>query len=227
MALPPFATLRGSMITSRGIGKTLVLAAFAALLSLSGSLCASAGYAAVQRDERADLPVAAPVYSWYDSSQKPKAIAIAVHGLIMHGGTFDTMAKQLASEGVIVYAPDLRGYGRWLDEKSASGGSKARLETDYDSSYLDLVTLIREAKKKNPGLPLYCIGESLGTAMILRAAAEMPNAVDGMILASLAVQTQSFYTAKAKLSSSVLPPWHQLDLEPFIKKFASEDPQIA
>ena len=78
-------------------------------------------------------------------------------------------AKRLASEGVIVYAPDLRGYGRWLDEKSASGGSKARLETDYDSSYLDLVTLIREAK--DPGLPLYCIGESLGTAMILRAAA--------------------------------------------------------
>ena len=186
------------MITNRGIGKSLALAACAALLSLSFGLSASAGYAAVQRDDRTDLPVAAPVYSWYDSTQKPKAIAIAVHGLIMHGGTFDTMAKQLAANGVIVYAPDLRGYGRWLDEKSASGGSKARSETDYESSYLDLVTLIREAKKKNPGLPLYCIGESLGTAMVLRAAAEMPNAVDGMILPAPRFRTQSFYSAKGQ-----------------------------
>jgi len=58
------------------------------------------------------------VYRWSDTTVKPRAVAVIVHGLTLHGLTYDAFARHLAERGVIVYAPDLRGYGRWYKEGS-------------------------------------------------------------------------------------------------------------
>src|SRR5271168_4183523 len=58
------------------------------------------------------------VYRWSDPTVKPKAVALIVHGLTLHGLVYDAFARHLAERGVIVYAPDLRGYGRWYKEGS-------------------------------------------------------------------------------------------------------------
>jgi alpha-beta hydrolase superfamily lysophospholipase len=56
------------------------------------------------------------VYRWADPEVKPRAVAVIVHGLTMHGLVYDAFARHLAKLGIIVYAPDLRGYGRWYKE---------------------------------------------------------------------------------------------------------------
>lgn len=50
---------------------------------------------------------------WLDRSVEHRGVIIAMHGLIMHGGVFDTVASNLAEKGFIVLAADMRGYGRW------------------------------------------------------------------------------------------------------------------
>jgi alpha-beta hydrolase superfamily lysophospholipase len=145
-----------------------------------------------------------------------------VHGLTLHSGTFDTIARRLAEEGVAVYAQDLRGHGRWMD--GASGNS---VTVDYESSYCDLVSLIKSVKAKYPNLPFFCIGESLGADLAMRAAGDMPGTFDGLILSSPAVKIQSFTKEKLEMGGRLLStPKRQVDIVPFMREFASDDPQI-
>jgi alpha-beta hydrolase superfamily lysophospholipase len=205
-------------------GKSLIVALSLALTALMSG--AARTQAQVIREDQAAIKQESPVYCWRDASIRPRAIAIAVHGLTMHGGTFDTMARRLAANGVIVYAPDLRGYGRWMPDKNGNQRYK-EASVDYESSYSDLVSLVKSAKQQYPDLPMFCIGESLGTAMALRAASEMPDAFQGIVLSSPAVKLHAFIWSKLEMSGPIMVnPNRQMDLVKYIKKFASEDPQI-
>jgi len=169
------------------------------------------------------------VYKWSDTSAKPTAIVVAVHGLTLHGLIFETLAMHLAEQGMVVFAPDLRGYGRWCQNNENdqidqhSSGSVA-----YDQSRQDLISLLAAAKSDYPGIPLYCIGESLGAGIVLFAAAEKPSLIDGLILSSPAIKPRlnifpRVFEDTAKLFAN---PSREVDLVPYIKKFASEDPRI-
>ena len=52
------------------------------------------------------------LYQWTDSDAKPRAVIIAIHGILMHGRTYEHLAEHLAKEGMIVLSPDLPGCGR-------------------------------------------------------------------------------------------------------------------
>ncbi|MBK9144302.1 MAG: alpha/beta fold hydrolase [Candidatus Melainabacteria bacterium] len=54
-----------------------------------------------------------PVMVWHDDDRKPVGVAMAFHGLIMHGGVYENLARDLARQGFVVVAPDMRGFGRW------------------------------------------------------------------------------------------------------------------
>ncbi len=93
---------------------TRIALAISALL-VSGALEAPARADVI----RSDLPtlIEAPphtrIYEWRDPDIKPRGVAIACHGLVLHGATYDVMARNLAAKGFIVIAADMRGYGRW------------------------------------------------------------------------------------------------------------------
>ena len=125
-------------------------------------LCVTQVQAHVIRDDDICITAQAPVYAWLETEGEPKAVAITIHGLTMHGGVYDTLARRLAENGFVIFAPDLRGYGRWQHYMG---------KVDYQQSFDDLVALIEAARAKYPGLPLYCIGESLGADFALKAAA--------------------------------------------------------
>src|ERR1700733_16236311 len=78
------------------------------------------------------------VYQWSDPEVKPRAAAVIIHGLGMHGLVYDAFARHLAEAGVIVYAPDLRGYGRWYKEEVI----------DYNKSRADLLDLVTALKNE-------------------------------------------------------------------------------
>lgn len=323
---------------AKSVGRTALIAA--AILSISLPVSAK-----VVREDFPKIEGAPAVhlYQWRDPALKPKAVALAVHGLIMHGATYDSLARELASRGVIVVALDLRGYGRWYKDapdkgkmmvqvalgkrhKSArqkqqeeefsaeifqglhggssvpptieptaeSKGIEIGLDSDlitdtdpvhkanettlldassalnligpkteipsmpgasdlhgqrtvhetslqasslqdpaihYGQSYKELVQLSSALRNKYPSLPLYCIGESLGAALALHLASDMPDSIDGLILSSPAVKRKLFYFAPALVKDVVsvlsrpFPLFTQVDVSPYIRRWASEDPK--
>jgi len=195
-----------------------------------------------------------PLSVWRDEQAKPKAVAICVHGLVMHGRVFDRMARTLAAQGFVVYAQDLRGYGRWqeksyraiigderpagpsqlnqpitLSEPTALASDGTRVaEVRYDKSYEDLKQVINAAHHEHPSLPLFLIGESLGAGLSLHAAQDMPGAVSGLVLSSPALKRRLYIapTVVKDCATLVTNPHQECDLAPYIKKLSSEDPRI-
>ncbi len=187
------------------------------------SLLGTQAKAEVVREDSAESLInrKTPVYVWQDSTQKPRAVAIAIHGLVMHGGVYNVLANKLASEGIIVIAPDLRGFGRWQESQSKEA------QLNYNKSYEDISELVKAASERYPNLPLYCIGESMGAGLAMHVAINNPKLVDGLVLSSPALKPRLYVGPVLSETPSVLIKMHKkVNLEPYIKKFASEDPRI-
>jgi alpha-beta hydrolase superfamily lysophospholipase len=211
---------------------------------------------------RDDLPKAhgqsglpdVPLSVWRDEQIKPRAVAVCVHGLVMHGRVYDRMARALATQGFIVYAQDLRGYGRWQEKsyKALAGddrladhslgdqsitlteptmltddGSKVA-EICYDKSFEDLKQVIDAAHHDHPSLPLFLIGESLGAGLAIHAAQVMPQSVNGLVLSSPALKRRLYIAPEVvkDCATLVTHPRRQCDLAPYIRKLSSDDPRI-
>lgn len=187
------------------------------------SILGTQAKAEVVRDDSAEslLNRKTPVYVWQDTAQKPRAVAIAIHGLVMHGGVYNVLANKLASEGIIVMAPDLRGFGRWQENHSKEA------QLDYNKSYEDINELVRAASQRYPDLPLYCIGESMGAGLAMHVAINNPKIIDGLVLSSPALKPRIYVGPLLSETPAVLIKVHKkVNLEPYITKFASEDPRI-
>lgn len=209
---------------ARGGKHMRLFSGIALALATMFAISTGAAKAEVVRDDegQSKFHQKTPVYVWQDTARKPQAVAIAVHGLSMHGRIYDVMAHKLASQGFVVLAPDLRGYGAWLKHRSHKDKSP-----DYNKSYEDLCDLVKVARGKYPNLPLYCIGESLGAGMAIRAAAEHPTMIDGLVLSSPALKRRLFLgQTLAEAAYTIAKPTRSVDLTPYIKKFASEDPRV-
>jgi len=108
----------------------------------------------------------------------PRAVVLGLHGFNDYGNAFDALAERLAGAGIATYAIDQRGFGagplpgRWH-------GSE-RLADDVPV----LLALLRE---RHPGAPLYLIGESMGAAVAMTAAARHGLPADGIVLIAPAV----------------------------------------
>src|SRR5262245_26019170 len=85
---------------------------------------------------------------------KPRGVMILIHGFNAHGGYMEWPGQQFSADGFAVYALDLRGRGK-------SDGERFCVEKFSD--YLeDVDKLVRIAKSRNSGLPVYVLGHSAG-----------------------------------------------------------------
>lgn len=117
--------------------------------------------------------------SWLPHDQKPWAVLVAIHGMNDYSNAFDDPGNAWAIRGIAVYAPDLRGFG-----KSPNPGIWAGWQTMSQ----DVLDLIAAVKQRHPGLPLFVLGESMGGAVAMTAAGDMPaDGVSGLILSAPAV----------------------------------------
>jgi acylglycerol lipase len=83
-----------------------------------------------------------------------RAVVAIVHGVNSHSGYYTWVAEQLVAQGLAVYALDLHGRGK-------SDGERFYLESIGD--YLtDVDALVNLAKSREPGLPLFLLGQALG-----------------------------------------------------------------
>ncbi len=200
---------------------------FATVLATVACITQLPGQAKIIQQDDNDLSneLQIPVSVWSDTAAKPRAVIVAVHGLTMHGGTFDVMARSLAAQGFLVVAQDLRGYGHWLAGKKSV---PADASINYEKSQLDLQNLLVKVNERYPKLPHLCVGESLGADECILATAARPDLVDGIVLASPALKRRTFITKTVlkDLTRLCTAPNCQLNLVPYIKLCASEDPKI-
>lgn len=155
-----------------------------AALSLAGTFGLGLATPAVAADEddgsktlRVPNAVAkdAPLISWLPpEGVKTQAAMLCIHGFSLHKGCFTAFGKVMAKGGIATYALDLRGFGE-------SKSKALHTELDFDGSMADIKAVLQKIQKTHPGLPVIVLGESMGGAIALRAAAHYPELVSGLI----------------------------------------------
>ena len=170
-----------------------------------------------------------PIYRWAPAVPA-KGVILALHGLVMHGQAFDSLGKTLADQGFLVYSTDMRGYGRLTKDypHEFCSHKDCKQKVHYGKTSEDLIKLADKLKSEHPGLPLYVVGESMGADMAIRIASARPSLADGLILSSPAIRAHHFVdTNTVKNLPAIMSNFRkQLDLMPYVKKYASEDPEV-
>lgn len=115
-----------------------------------------------------------PCLSWVDYEQPVRAVLLCVHGLGLHNGTYDAFGNRMSKMGFAVYAIDVRGFGSWM-------AAQGREKVDFDGCMEDVKSTLKVIHRAHPGLPVFVLGESMGGAIALRACAQFPELVDGLI----------------------------------------------
>ena len=167
-----------------------------------------------------------PIYEWRDPSLSTKGVIVTIHGVSLHGGVFDALARYLASEGFTVLSPDLVGHGRRHYEKDVADFDPI---ADYEKAEIDLAETLKEIRSEFTGKKVFWLGESLGSNYAVRIAAKHPELVDGLILSAPTIRRH--HGAPAKLMSdmcvnTLIAPNKQLSLKNYASKYLADDPKI-
>ena len=146
----------------------------------------------------------------------PRAVVAICHGRNAHGGQYLWAAEQLAGRGLAVYALALRGRGK-------SDGERYFVERIEDYTD-DLAGLIRIAKQREPGLPLFLLGHSAGGVVSCIYTLENPSQLAGFICEDFAfrVPAPDFALVVLKGLSHIAPHAHVLRLN---NEHFSRDPE--
>lgn len=144
-----------------------------------------------------------PLRRWQPlaTAQRPKAVLVALHGFGDYSHSFEGAASWWAGRGITTYAYDQRGFGD-SDNPTIWAGA-ATMQADADAA-------VRAVRARHPGVPLYLLGESMGSAVALLTAVEDPALpVDGLILSAPAVwgpETMSFWYRAALATARQVAP---------------------
>jgi pimeloyl-ACP methyl ester carboxylesterase len=99
--------------------------------------------------------------------------ALLLHGFMDAGGSWDLVAPRLASAGLRVLAPDLRGYG----DGARLGAGGYYYFPDYVLDVADLVEALVPA-----GSPLTVVGHSMGGTVSTLYAGSVPSRVTRLVV---------------------------------------------
>jgi len=125
---------------------------------------------------------ALPLRSWLPPGEA-KAVVVALHGFNDYSNSWEVPGRFWATQGLATYAYDQRGFGK-TDHRGLWHGGQTLAE--------DLKDVISLVRKRQPGKPVYVVGESMGGAVAMIAmSGTNPPAVDGMILSAPAVWGRS------------------------------------
>ncbi len=109
----------------------------------------------------------------------PRAVVLALHGFNDSRDAYALPGPVWAADGLLVVAPDQRGFGA-APGRGFWPGTAALAD--------DAAAMLAELRRRNPGVPVFAMGQSMGGAvlMVLATRPDAP-AVDGWILLSPAV----------------------------------------
>ena len=147
-----------------------------------------------------------PYRVWMPDDANPKAVIVALHGFNDYSNFFDAPGEFLRGRGIASYAYDQRGFGEAPDP-GVWAGTPALVR--------DAADMARLLRARDPALPLYLLGESMGAAVaILAMAGDRPPPVDGVILAAPALWGRQHMSGVQSGSLDFLAhamPWFPVD----------------
>jgi alpha-beta hydrolase superfamily lysophospholipase len=109
---------------------------------------------------------------------KPRVVVLALHGFNDYRNGFAELGELLARRGILTYAVDQRGFG---------ANRHRRLWAGTGRMLADARELARLIRARHPDRPFYLLGESMGGAVAMAAAARWPTMADGLVLIAPAV----------------------------------------
>lgn len=115
---------------------------------------------------------------------KPRAVVLAFHGFGDSRDAWETLAPALTKAGLLIVAPDIRGFGEAPARHGWSGTDRLLEDAQAERAWI---------AGKWPGTPIYAMGESMGGALAYllatapASAPPSPSALQGVILLAPAV----------------------------------------
>jgi alpha-beta hydrolase superfamily lysophospholipase len=153
--------------------------------------------------------------AWRPEGNARGAVVI-VPGFNAHSGYYAWVGEQLVSDGLAVYALDLRGRGR-------SDGERFYVES-FDDWVDDVARFVKIAKSENPSVPTFLLGHSAGGVVGCLYAIKHQDELAGFVCESFAFQipAPNFALAVFKGLGHIFPHAHILHLK---NEIFSRDPK--
>lgn len=117
--------------------------------------------------------------SWQPAGT-PRAVVVLCHGVLSHSGQYLWSGEQLSAAGFAVYAYDHRGRGK-------SDGPRQFIN-DISEYTNDLGVVMGIVKGRQPGLPVFLLGHSMGGVISCTWALDHQREIAGFICESFAFQ---------------------------------------
>jgi len=120
------------------------------------------------------------IYDW--AVEKPKYYVHIIHGMSEHAARYDEFAKWLNSKNIHVFSSDLRGHGKTAGNLDKVGFFNFKNGWDNVVKDIDLIT--KEYKEKNPKIPVFILGHSMGSLLARSLAIQYPKTGDGYLFSA-------------------------------------------
>ncbi|TFH43343.1 MAG: alpha/beta fold hydrolase [Chrysiogenales bacterium] len=98
-------------------------------------------------------------HSWLPQNNI-KAVFLAIHGGMAHGGDWVTPALYFKEKGIATYALDLRWHGTYAQHNK--GGKNFCHVNSYEETLRDIDKFYTWIKEKHPNTPMFIIAHSVG-----------------------------------------------------------------
>ncbi len=132
---------------------------------------------------------------------KPKGIVLIVHAFAEHSGRYKNIVNKLIPLNYAIYAHDLRGHGK-------SEGLKNYVDS-MDQFVEDLKKFYDIIKEKSAKLPVFMLGHSFGSLIIVYFTKKYEILLNGIIIAAMGTRTggksNGFMRVIAKIFSKLTP----------------------
>ncbi|MBO4374985.1 MAG: alpha/beta hydrolase [Lachnospiraceae bacterium] len=126
-----------------------------------------------------DMKTKLAAYQWTPKGEV-RAVLILVHGMSEHMGRYDEMASYFAAKGILVAGIDLLGHGRSVKDPDDFGYF---CERDAATVVVrDVHRLKKTVQEKNPGIPVFLFGHSMGSYIARNYIERYGTGIQGVIL---------------------------------------------
>jgi acylglycerol lipase len=167
-------------------------------------------------------------YQTWRPDATPKAVVQVFHGFGEHSGRYLNVVNELIPRGYVIYAMDHRGHGK-------SEGIQLYVKK-FDEYVEDQKLFFDLISQKEPNLPHFILGHSMGSTIGELYAVAYPDKIKGLVLAGTAIKLGALHGfmkavasfiallgPKMRLTQDLAP---QLSHDPEVVKAYREDPLV-